>query len=510
MINPDELLPFSQIRKYSDLLGVVPGTDDDGIISQLNFVKDRHEKKNESVPQTIIEAKDALLKNNQLMRNLRIPFSVSNKHPYIKDIIEFNYDSAKKVILDDFPYNGSDTDYSLHSNPENEFTLYCADIIESLISKTKNNRQLLALDLGAGYGNIPLALMDKFSNRVLVKGITSGIMRNTWQNCLGNNLIVGNLESLSEIPQIQDQQFDFIFSNHTFTYIGNPLNTICDAYEMLAPDGVLFFNHVYIHGINTKTGLSLMSFLRNQNYDITMGISESTQHHTRNNCCGPIWICIKKNQNIKLNLPFYYGGYSANALQYSDFNHCSYHLMIEYIPQQQLLDFINTHQQIIELEVKINGFEQLRKQSILPDDHIYILFEKLKSDICQLFDQYISFWKLSIFGHHHNQRAINIKNAIQASKSVLTIIDILDVQTNCLNIQDSKIGTLINLTQIDLRWLCTDQMINRPLVVNTSGYYRAIQDSKKLIAQFQEKIKEKSNGYKQLSDNTSSPSPRKS
>jgi GTPase SAR1 family protein len=86
-------------------------------------------------------------------------------------------------------------------------------------------------------------------------------------------------------------------------------------------------------------------------------------------------------------------------------------------------------------------------------------------------DNYISFLKLPLFGHHHDQRARRILHGIEAAQDINVIVAILN---NQLALFEGHVDTAPYnpAWEFDLTW--STYLKNRPEKPETSGYYRQI------------------------------------
>lgn len=118
-----------------------------------------------------------------------------------------------------------------------------------------------------------------------------------------------------------------------------------------------------------------------------------------------------------------------------------------------------------------------------------------KKQVTAHLDGYISWWKMSFFGHHHDARARHLKTLINRATTILEIKDLLsDQQALILNKEHVNNNFLLRDTNKDLpRWWTNKQVKNRVVVnneesytkqlesaVNSSGYVKALADGLKI------------------------------
>jgi hypothetical protein len=95
-----------------------------------------------------------------------------------------------------------------------------------------------------------------------------------------------------------------------------------------------------------------------------------------------------------------------------------------------------------------------------------------KNKIGKIFDGYISWWKFSWFGHHHDKRARMVKSQIQSSQEIGEIQSILLRQQMIMNKQD--VSLLPNTLWSNHRWNDPDTLKNIPADSKTSGYFKVL------------------------------------
>ena len=61
--------------------------------------------------------------------------------------------------------------------------------------------------------------------------------------------VVGNVENLLALPQVKGRKFDAIVSQYTFMHLTDPLAALAQAYELLAPGGLLIVDHFTANGV---------------------------------------------------------------------------------------------------------------------------------------------------------------------------------------------------------------------------------------------------------------------
>lgn len=110
------------------------------------------------------------------------------------------------------------------------------------------------------------------------------------------------------------------------------------------------------------------------------------------------------------------------------------------------------------------------------------LLLELKSAINHLFNQYICPWKFSFFGHHHNERAIEVLKSINQCKDIEEIDSILANQLDIF-IEYNQSTTLED--KLATRWRLAEQVINLPGNNAPSGYLRIISEARCIVKHHQ-------------------------
>lgn len=95
----------------------------------------------------------------------------------------------------------------------------------------------------------------------------------------------------------------------------------------------------------------------------------------------------------------------------------------------------------------------------------------LKDQIIPLMNDYINPYLLSIFGHHHDDRATAVRNAISQAKDISIIVEIL---LNQKMLFETGRGTEGNIPETLLSARFTTGLVNRPPYPEKSGFYRAL------------------------------------
>lgn len=101
--------------------------------------------------------------------------------------------------------------------------------------------------------------------------------------------------------------------------------------------------------------------------------------------------------------------------------------------------------------------------------------QSYKDSIKKIFDKYISWWKFSWFGHHHDTRARVVKAQIQNSQDAGEIRAILQRQEAIISRKDEN--QLPKSSWLDNRWNKWGALKNTHANPNTSGYYKVITEA---------------------------------
>ncbi len=107
-----------------------------------------------------------------------------------------------------------------------------------------------------------------------------------------------------------------------------------------------------------------------------------------------------------------------------------------------------------------------------------VSFETYRNEISRTLDKYISWWKMSWFGHHHNDRANAVKDVINAAESVEEIRHILLQQKNIMGqVTDESVTIPDDLSWQSVRWNSFFEIRNRPCDPKTSGYCQVVEEA---------------------------------
>ncbi len=101
---------------------------------------------------------------------------------------------------------------------------------------------------------------------------------------------------------------------------------------------------------------------------------------------------------------------------------------------------------------------------------------RYKVAITKTIDKYISWWKMSWFGHHHDGRARAVKEAIQFSGSTQEIQNILERQKYMVVPGNENNRNLPSTIWNDQRWNSPDTVKNK-YPVNQSGYFKVVSEA---------------------------------
>ncbi len=99
-----------------------------------------------------------------------------------------------------------------------------------------------------------------------------------------------------------------------------------------------------------------------------------------------------------------------------------------------------------------------------------------KQAVSGVLDKYICWWKVSIFGHHHNSRARAIKAAIQDASNIQDIETIIERQVRFMMQKEvpEALNEMPTAFWKSTRWNTAGNVKTIPAEPNTSGYYRAL------------------------------------
>jgi hypothetical protein len=103
------------------------------------------------------------------------------------------------------------------------------------------------------------------------------------------------------------------------------------------------------------------------------------------------------------------------------------------------------------------------------DDQEQVL-SHLKADVQKCLATYTSYWKLSWFGHHHNQRALEVKVAINNCRSLADIRSVLLNQKDIIEGKETPCASPL----LAERWSSTKFLVNKKINYQSSGFYQAV------------------------------------
>lgn len=121
-------------------------------------------------------------------------------------------------------------------------------------------------------------------------------------------------------------------------------------------------------------------------------------------------------------------------------------------------------------ECKIISEKDIQKQ--LEEKHkLKITFDNFKNLIkTTLKKNYISFWKLSLFGHHHDGRARELLSELDLAKNPNQVKIILEKQRDLMEGKNLPSSAIVSA--FDKKWCL--RVKNLPQDCHTSGYYQTI------------------------------------
>lgn len=108
-----------------------------------------------------------------------------------------------------------------------------------------------------------------------------------------------------------------------------------------------------------------------------------------------------------------------------------------------------------------------------------------KLEVYRLLDAYISWWKLSLFGHHHDERARSVKDAIKKCHYLEEIKEILENQRDVLK---QQITGEVFSSFLGARWTHHLTLKNIPSNSSSSGYYQTIVRALEKVNEFEKTL----------------------
>lgn len=112
--------------------------------------------------------------------------------------------------------------------------------------------------------------------------------------------------------------------------------------------------------------------------------------------------------------------------------------------------------------------------------------DRYKQVIAKTLDKYISSWKLSWFGHHHDQRARYLKQEILNTNSVIAIQGLLLRQCELINPEnycdeyawdDGNILTPFKDETVNRKWNYPEGVVHRSQPTAKSGFFKVLKES---------------------------------
>lgn len=122
----------------------------------------------------------------------------------------------------------------------------------------------------------------------------------------------------------------------------------------------------------------------------------------------------------------------------------------------------------------------MSKSLLGPVNSIDPLYE-IKGSLTTIFNRYICWWKFSLFGHHHNERATAVLRALHHCDNLIQMEEIISNQLDLFYIMDN-IPTPTPL--LDERWSGGPHIINWSYGQHSSGYLEVISQAKSALAAY--------------------------
>lgn len=156
---------------------------------------------------------------------------------------EFNEVSATQ-FLDDrsrvYPYMGTDPNYVFYMDHVK------INVLKLLEHNVRENITLL--DIGCGGGALVKHVNSCFDGKIKAYGITAHAYGyDDEKEAERDNIYIGDAQDILSIPCVNNKKFDYIVSNLTFCHLRDSASALVQAYELLAPGGLMLINHFTIH-----------------------------------------------------------------------------------------------------------------------------------------------------------------------------------------------------------------------------------------------------------------------
>ena len=197
--------------------------------------------------------------------------------PAVRREEECTQDVIRLAVEDNFQRVCQTPTFSLTSSlfkkkqPEETDYFFGGFSFLELLEKMKHNGKIQnLLEIGCGSGKVLKTILHHFTGFFKVVGVDAKIPTLLKES----QYVIGNAETLCEIPSLEDQRFKVIFSRATFRHFIDPLQAVLQAYEKLSVDGVLLIDQVIFPGLNGFEG-SILFWLNSNGYlafaDISSG-----------------------------------------------------------------------------------------------------------------------------------------------------------------------------------------------------------------------------------------------
>lgn len=146
--------------------------------------------------------------------------------------------------------------------------MYTSDDIISALFSPDPKRHYTILDVGAGTGAMSKKIAKVNPDKdITLNAVSAYDYRSQDYPIEGiNYLAPADAENIANYYSPNSQ--DLIISNLTMVHLVDPLGTIAQMYEILAPEGLMVLDSFSLPGINDKLP-SLIQFLREQGYEVS-------------------------------------------------------------------------------------------------------------------------------------------------------------------------------------------------------------------------------------------------
>jgi SAM-dependent methyltransferase len=180
------------------------------------------------------------------------------RSPTIQYIVDQNFIELTNMTESGYLFTGSE-DYSF--NFFTKVLIKASAIIEQMIA-APHDGPVHVLDIGAGDFQFVDSTQKKHWDAVKVYGIGASDLFRTAKN-IDEYHVINNAENLSRV--FAQQFFDIIVSRATFMHFIDPVDSLCQAYEKLAPGGTLLIDILPIPGCEAHLK-DIVDYIRKKGY----------------------------------------------------------------------------------------------------------------------------------------------------------------------------------------------------------------------------------------------------